>query len=86
MIEKILKITGMHHGLQVVAIILATHWFGLGIYAAVFGGAYFFGREVSQSQYRKWTSNPIIIAQNIEWMDFVTPCLIAAGYIIWRTI
>lgn len=81
--KKILKITGMHHGLQVVAVILATHWFGLGVYGAVGGGSYFFGREVSQSQYRKWSNNPLVIAQNIEWFDFATPCLIAAAYIWW---
>jgi len=80
-IQSKLKPSGMHHGWQVIAAIGISLLWSDGVVMAYCGGVYFIGREVREAQGRKWSNNPLVIAKNIEWRDFVTPCLISAVYI-----
>ena len=81
--QKKLKPYGMHHGWQVMAAIAVSLLWSDGVIMAYCAGTWFFSKEVSESMHREWSNNPLVIAKNIEWMDFITSCLIAALFIGW---
>jgi len=77
---KTLKALGLHHGLSLVAIswmmCFLVHPLA-GIITSIYLSGYFVGREIDQSQHRKWSNNPVTIAKSIEWLDWVTPKIFA---------
>ncbi len=78
---------GLHHGLPSLILIIIAHiihpLFGWSM-ACIVGLGYFAGREVSQSQYRKWSNNLKVIWQNIEKWDFLTPCILSIIYLFYN--
>lgn len=86
MVSDFLKKTGLHHGRWSLLLIIIFHIMDplVGWSVAIGTGFYFIGREVSQSQYRKWSNNPIVILKNIEIWDFLTPCIISLLYLIYN--
>lgn len=83
--KDFLKKYGLHHTWPHAVILLSLHFIHpiLGIMWACYGTGYFDGREVSQSQYRKWSNNIFTIAENIEWPDFVSPKIVSVTYLIY---
>ncbi len=85
MIKKLKSFYSMHHGFIVIISIGLGHLLNpfIGAAVACYGTGYYDGREIDQAQHRKWSNDPRVIAQHIEWWDFVTPKMISVAYLVY---
>jgi hypothetical protein len=70
-----LKGAGLHHAALAVILIGLGHIVGLGYEAAIFALAWFGAREYKEFEFRKSSA--------FEVMDFLSPAVVCAAYLVW---